>query len=721
MTPDDTDDPRVLAAARDYLADLEAGRVPDRQKYLDQSPDLSEVLAEHFDGIDLAHAAGQMLRPAAPPPKVEHPAEPLGDFRIVREIGRGGMGVVYEAVQLSLGRRVALKVLPFAAGLNARQLQRFRTEAHAAAQLHHGNIVPVYAVGSERGVHFYAMQIIDGRPLDAVIREMRGDAVADPDETTDLRAGPTKPDTSRRDPTKTGQPRDWFKTAARFAEQVALALDYAHDAGVVHRDIKPANLLLDAKGIVWVTDFGLAQVSADAGLTQSGDILGTLRYTSPEQAAGRRTDVDHRTDIYSLGATLYELLTLEPMIAGTDRPAILHQVLHGEPTPLRRIDRTVPAELETIVLKAVAKVPAERYATAGEMAADLRRFLDGRPIQARRPTLFDRGKKWVRRHPGVIATAVLLLAVGVIGLGASTARVVQEQARTREALEQEKKRAAEADQRFELARRSADKMIEIGEEELQDQFHPGVQTARRRLLEAALEYYQEFIDLRRNDPTAQAELAATRDRVRTILNDLATLQGVNDLALLGHNGFHDDVKLPPERRREVGEVARKLDERRRDLFQDAGRLPADERKRRALDFARESEKAVAGVLTPAEIDRLHEIGLQVRGPMAFRDPDVVAALKLTAEQRDLVRAVEGEMMHGPGGPGGPPDRDRDRDRGPGRGWPMGGGRDFNRPDPKAAVVRITATFTPEQWAKWRELAGPPYTGSRPNVFFGPKK
>jgi hypothetical protein len=725
MTPDDDDDPRVLASARDYLADLEAGRVPDREAYLARHPELTAVLSDHFDGIDLAHAAGQALRPAPAPVKVEHPAEPLGDFRIVREIGRGGMGVVYEAVQLSLGRRVALKVLPFAAGLNARQLQRFKTEAHAAAQLHHGNIVPVYAVGSERGVHFYAMQIIDGRPLDAVVHELRGDAPADPDATTEYRAGPTAVDTSKRD-AKTGQPRDWFRTSARIAEQVATALDYAHDAGVVHRDIKPANLLLDAKGNVWVTDFGLAQVSADAGLTQTGDVLGTLRYTSPEQASGRRVGVDHRTDIYSLGATLFELLTLEPMVPGSDRPAILHGVLHDDPTPPRRIDRSIPAELETIVLKAVAKLPAERYVTAGEMAADLRRFLDGRPILARRPTLYDRGKKWVRRHPGVIGTAVLLLAVGVVGLGISTARVMEEQARTRAALDKERaaldkerSRAEEAEQRFQLARRSADRMIEIGEEELPD--NPGTQAARRRLLEAALEYYQEFIDLRANDPTAQAELAVTRDRVRTILTNLATLQGVGDLALLGEPGVHDDLKLSPERRQRVKEVARDLAERRHDLFPGAVKVSAEERKRKLLDLARESEAAVAGVLSPAEVVRLRQIGLQCRGPMTFRDPDVVAALKLTAEQRDAVRAVEGEMFPGPGG--GPPDRGSGgpQDRGPGRGPRGGGWREMFRMDPKAAVEKIAATFSAEQTAKWREMAGPPYHGPQPNVFFGPPK
>lgn len=172
------DDPRILQASREYLAELEAGNKPDRQSYLTQFPELAGQLSECFDGIDLA----QSLRPPVPIPQSqpEFTATPLGDFQILNEIGRGGMGVVYEAIQLSLGRRVALKVLPFAAAIDAKQLQRFKNEATAAAQLHHTNIVPVYAVGCERGVHFYAMQLIEGRSLSALIRELRGDSPNDP-------------------------------------------------------------------------------------------------------------------------------------------------------------------------------------------------------------------------------------------------------------------------------------------------------------------------------------------------------------------------------------------------------------------------------------------------------------------------------------------------------------------------------------------------------------
>src|SRR5262249_36671050 len=238
-------------------------------------------------------------RPDQPVATEIQPEAPLGDFRIVREIGRGGMGIVYEAVQVSLGRRVALKVLPLAAALDARQLQRFKNEAQAAACLHHPHVVPVYGVGCERGVHYYAMQFIDGRTLADLIRELRHGAgleraggPASAGDATLPAAGEATP----RGPAQGPRSAAFFRTAARLGAQAAAALDYAHQQGVIHRDVKPANLLLDSRGNLWVTDFGLAHCQQDARLTMTGDLVGTLRYMSPEQALGRRAAADPRTE-----------------------------------------------------------------------------------------------------------------------------------------------------------------------------------------------------------------------------------------------------------------------------------------------------------------------------------------------------------------------------------------------------------------------------------------
>ncbi len=208
------------------------------------------------------------------------------------------------------------------------------------------------------------------------------------------------------------------RSAARLGIQAAEALEHAHALGVLHRDIKPANLLVEASGHLWVADFGLARFGADSDLTRTGDLLGTLRYMSPEQALAHRVVVDHRTDIYSLGATLYELLTARPAFDGHNRQELLRRIADEDPTPPRQLDPTIPRDLETIVLKAMAKEPEGRYATAQELADDLRRFLADEPIRARRPGPLERTARWTRRHkPAVVSTAVVLLLALFTGTG----------------------------------------------------------------------------------------------------------------------------------------------------------------------------------------------------------------------------------------------------------------------------------------------------------------
>ncbi len=456
-SPSDEDElARVLDA---YLAEVEAGRPVDAEEWVGRHPAIAGRLRACLKGLHMVEAAAEGStsprgRPTFPtttstPTRSRNPSEDssgrdaggarLGDFRVIRELGRGGMGVVYEAEQHSLGRRVALKVLPFAAAIDPRQIARFRVEAQAASHLNHPHIVPVYSVGCQRGVHYYAMQLIDGPTLAERIDELRnpggGEATAlvvstvvlpTSDETPiptptpapaperhpadgrefvesvpEHRTAPKgRASTASYPPSSTSGTRRqaFFREAARLGLEAAEALEHAHQQGVLHRDIKPSNLMVNGRGHLWVTDFGLARFQGDVSLTATGDMLGTLRYMSPEQALANRAVVDQRTDVYSLGATFYELLTLRPAVEGHDRQELLRKISQEEPRRPRAINPAVPRDLETIIIKAMAKDPSGRYATAQELADDLHRFLDDRPILARRPGA------WNARCDGPVGT-----------------------------------------------------------------------------------------------------------------------------------------------------------------------------------------------------------------------------------------------------------------------------------------------------------------------------
>jgi serine/threonine protein kinase len=368
----------------------------------------------------------------------------LGDFEIIREIGRGGMGVVYEARQVSLNRKVALKLLSNAMGLTPKAVQRFHREAEAAAKLHHTNIVPVYATGEVDGTYFYAMELIDGPSLDRVIRQLRAGA----DEALDnlklsseadsisglVQTGPYVESSTDTNATgelsssSLGSNSGHFDTVARMVAEVADALEYAHQLGVIHRDIKPSNLLLSSVGRLSVNDFGLARLLEQPGLTMTGEFVGTPAYMSPEQITAGRAPLDHRTDIYSLGATLYELLTLSRPFSGERRDQVIAQIMHKEPKAPRKVNRKVPVDLETICLKAMEKDPDKRYQSARALAEDLRRYLNRFAISARRAGPIERSRKWAKRHPGLCAgLACALLAIIVASYFAFQAYRSEEQ------------------------------------------------------------------------------------------------------------------------------------------------------------------------------------------------------------------------------------------------------------------------------------------------------
>lgn len=339
---------------------------------------------------------GSVGRTGTPPPRragvsAEPEARVLGDYRILREIGRGGMGIVFETEELSLGRRVALKVLPWATLLDRRQRERFRNEARLAAQLHHSNIVPVFSVGTEQGIDYYAMQYIDGEPLAEWIKQQRGSRAA------------------------------LVEAVVSLGIQAADALAYAHQTGVVHRDIKPSNLLVDRAGKLWITDFGVARSQSPLGLTATGDRVGTLHYMSPEQYAGEA--IDYRTDIYALRVTLRELLAPVPNGSSLDEPEETGTTdsypawQHGSKR------HRLPRDLETILRKSTAPARRDRYPNAQEMADDLRHFLHGEPIAAQRPGLLTIGAKWVLRHRWLAATSLVATLLTLVGLAAATTLV----------------------------------------------------------------------------------------------------------------------------------------------------------------------------------------------------------------------------------------------------------------------------------------------------------
>jgi serine/threonine protein kinase/Flp pilus assembly protein TadD len=408
--------------ADEFLARQERGERPDVEEYAARHPEAAELIRRALGSLRLVESVGNDPGPTdlASDSTI---SGVLGDFRIVREIGRGGMGVVYEAEQVSLRRRVALKVLPFAAVIDPRSMQRFKSEALAAAGLDHPNVVKVHAVGCDRGVHYIAMQFVDGRTLADLIAERRPEpaGAGESDPAVGHGAAPHAAETqpAAKAPTERVRPdAGFYRRVAEWAAQAADALEHAHGLGVVHRDVKPANLLVDGRGHLWVTDFGLALVATDPALTASGDLIGTPRYMSPEQARAKHGLVDHRTDIYALGATFYELLTCESAVVGRDREDVLRNIASADPVPLRKHDRHIPADLETVVLKCLEKDADRRYQSARELADDIRRILEDKPIRAKPPTLWQRTAKWARRHKPVAAgLAVALLATVVLAVG----------------------------------------------------------------------------------------------------------------------------------------------------------------------------------------------------------------------------------------------------------------------------------------------------------------
>jgi len=603
---DSSDDERVGEAVEAYLAAAEQGRPPDIEEFAGRYPELKDDVKAALGGLELVHgllglgSAGSSGsgRGLGLENRIES-GHRIAGYRVVRELGRGGMGTVYEAVHVGLGRPVALKVLGTHAAPDSSARRRFLNEARTAAGLHHTHIVPVFDVGQVGGLCYYAMQRIEGSGLDCVLRHLRrthplvsaesqsaagasdrdgaagsgssatgsrlsrlwvrvsagwpwrqpryievgrGVGHAQPDgasaagqagapsglqsrnELRDSTAswgtgnrgasnpdrnpagngagGASSPNLLQATPTPGSAPRPqesepppfdpprgmaYFRWSASVGFQAADALAHAHHQGVIHRDVKPSNLLIDDRGTIWVTDFGLARRLADPGLTHHDSLLGTPRYMSPEQA--RTGAIDGRTDVYSLGATLYELLTLRPPFDGKSATELLEQIGQTEPAPPRLLNSRVPRDLETIVLKALAKRPVDRYATAGDLADDLARFLNREPVKARRISPLGRLWRVARRHPGITtvtsgaaATILAIATFAYLRVVAERDQVMTEKYKTSEALK--KSEQANAEKRDALLKQYRSEVTLLRSTNLPDRRARGLEVIKKAVAES---------------------------------------------------------------------------------------------------------------------------------------------------------------------------------------------------------------------------------------------
>jgi serine/threonine protein kinase len=692
----------VEELAAEFVERCRRGEFPSIEEYAESHPKIADEIRELFPAV-LAMEGLKTRKEEAPGtaagPRPGQP-EQLGDFRIIREIGRGGMGVVYEAEQESLGRRVAIKVLRRTAMLSDKEIRRFEREARVAAGLHHTNIVQVFGVGEQDDYLYYVMELIRGVGLDEVITRLREDSPGKVGVTSSERTEtftteyiglPESEDVTAVAP---AQPQDRTERVARLRAalegpsrwqnvagiglQVARALEYAHGQGAVHRDIKPSNLLLDEKMTVWVADFGLAKAPHTEDLTLTGDLAGTLRYMAPEQFRGR---ADFRSDIYALGLTLYELLARRPAYENPNRTSLIHAIMHGEPQRPGKSNPDVPRDLETIVLKAISHEPAQRYDSAGEMAEDLERFRADRPITARRISSLERTWRWARRNPAVAALATSTLVLLLVVATVATAGYL----RTREALRGEARERRRAEANAELAVGALDRMFE--------RLAPGT---RFEITELSTENSETETLTIPSPPVLSDETVALLEEMLTYYERLATRVGDETRIRLKIAEANCRVG---EIRRRLGQYDRAVKAYHRGLEVYAELLDSGHSKTalriRMAGIHNELGQTKGLNQQPRSSRQSHQQALQILQPVLSRSPDNTEAQFELARTHYFLglpgmagaAAGAGPVSAGPGPGRGRTDDEGTSPRGPmhgygaGRGWRMRGA-DPGHPQPR---------------------------------------
>ena len=572
MGTKDTSGDRYGQISEDFLSRIRRGESPSFEVYVRKYPEYSDAIRDDFPVISyieqIKRQASQFLSSTFTDAQAgKFVGRRIGDFSILREIGRGGMGVVYEARQASLQRRVALKVLLPGSLVDEKNLRRFRREARAAAGLHHTNIVGVLGAGHDAGIHYIAMQYISGQSLSDVIRQDRetSDGPSDSAEVssdqgvcqsgqdTDAGVDSTAGDVAPFQLPALGDPLRWTEIA-RIGSDIAGALAYAHSCGIVHRDVKPSNLLIDAVGTIWVSDFGLAKTLDCDDVTQTGDVLGTLRYQPPESLRGQYTESG---DIFGLGLTIFELCTLRPARPGFQRHRLIRFVSSGESPDFSSLDRGIPRDLQTIIHKCTMANPSSRYRSALELKEDLDRYRKDLPIKARRISVVGRLARWCRRNPVISTTAIISTFFVVVTTTVALLAINNARVRALNSLNQARVARDDA----EHARRAADEARGLAEERLKESHEhyrvarqsikrylyfmsmdgrlraAGLAPLRQQLIAEAGRSYDALLEVNGDDETLQHERAQAYAQLGGILWEAALAESAAEMRQKAINTF----------------------------------------------------------------------------------------------------------------------------------------------------------------------------------------